>query len=321
MKCAQDAANSTLSIPLATMELPDDGLPLIINKSGSFYYGTTPIIQQIDVDARRSSVVVYLRELHAMANRKLQYYIDLLLVLTQKELKIRYKSSVLGYLWSVAHPLAFALVFFIAFKVVVRIQIENYALFLVAGLFPWQWFANSVNASPMILIGNASIIKKVNFPRYFVLLAQVVQDMIHFLLAIPVIIVFLFVYHKTPHISWIYGIPLLLGAQFLIIYGLCLIIASMNLFFRDLERLTQLCTMLLFYCTPVFFDEAMIPAQYRDFLYLNPLSLLIINWRMLFLNGEIHIFHLLASYCYACFIFLMGYLVYRKLSWKFAEVL
>ncbi|MBA4390028.1 MAG: ABC transporter permease [Syntrophus sp. (in: bacteria)] len=253
--------------------------------------------------------------------RKLQYYFDLILVLTQKELKVRYKNSVLGYLWSVAHPLAFALVFFIAFKVVVKIQIEDYALFLIAGLFPWQWFANSVNASPMILLGNASIIKKVGFPRYFIILTQVIQDMIHFLLAIPVIILFLFLYHKTPYLSWLYGIPVLLTAQFFIIYGICLIVASTNLFFRDLERLTILSTMLLFYFTPVFFDEAMIPRQYQNFLYLNPLSLLIVNWRMLFLSGKINALYLLGSYSYAGFIFLIGYMVYRKLSWKFAEVL
>jgi lipopolysaccharide transport system permease protein len=254
-------------------------------------------------------------------NRKLQYYIDLLLVLTQKELKVRYKNSVLGYLWSVAHPLAFALVFFIAFKVVIRIQIEDYALFLIAGLFPWQWFANSVNASPMILLGNASIIKKVNFPRYFIILTQVIQDMIHFLLAIPVIIIFLFLYHKTPHMSWLYGIPLLMVAQLFIIYGICLVIASTNLFFRDLERLTTIFTMLLFYFTPVFFEETMIPLQYRNFLYLNPLSLVVVNWRMLFLSGKINTLYLLGSYAYAVFIFSIGYLVYKKLSWKFAEVL
>lgn len=254
-------------------------------------------------------------------NRKFQYYIDLLLVLTQKELKVRYKNSVLGYLWSVAHPLALALVFFVAFKVVIRIQIEDYALFLIAGLFPWQWFANSVNASPMILLGNASIIKKVNFPRYFIILTQVIQDMIHFILAIPVIVIFLLLYHKTPHMSWLYGIPLLMVAQLFIIYGICLIIASTNLFFRDFERLTTIFTMLLFYFTPVFFDETMIPLQYRNFLYLNPLSLVVVNWRMLFLSGKINTLYLLVSYGYAVFIFSIGYLVYKKLSWKFAEVL
>jgi len=84
----------------------------------------------------------------------LQHYIDLLIVLTQKEMKVRYKSSFLGYIWSIANPLAFAFVFFIAFKVVMKIKMENYTLFLITGLFPWQWFSNSVSLSPTIFLGN-----------------------------------------------------------------------------------------------------------------------------------------------------------------------
>ena len=86
---------------------------------------------------------------------KTRHFIDIVIVLLQKDLKVRYKNSILGYLWSVAHPLAFAVVFYVAFKVIVKIPVENYALFLICGLFPWQWFANSVNAAPMIFLGNA----------------------------------------------------------------------------------------------------------------------------------------------------------------------
>jgi lipopolysaccharide transport system permease protein len=147
-------------------------------------------------------------------NSKIQYYIDLITVFAQKEMKVRYKNSFLGYFWSIGHPLAFAFVFFIAFKIVMKIQMENYALFLIAGLFPWQWFSNSVNASPTVFLGNASIIKKVNFPRNMLPFVTVLQDMIHFILSIPVIVLFLFLYQKSPSLSWIYGIPLLLGIQF-----------------------------------------------------------------------------------------------------------
>jgi len=106
-------------------------------------------------------------------NRKIQHYIDLITVLTQKEMKVRYKSSFLGYIWSIANPLAFAFVFFIAFKVVMKIQMKDYTLFLITGLFPWQWFSNSVNMSSGMFLGNASIIKKVNFPRNIIPLAMV----------------------------------------------------------------------------------------------------------------------------------------------------
>ncbi len=254
-------------------------------------------------------------------NHRLQHIIDIIIVLTQKELKVRYKSSIFGYLWSVGHPLAFALVFFIAFKVVVRIPIEDYALFLIAGLFPWQWFANSVNASSLLFLGNASIIKKVNFPRNLIVFSQVLQDMIHFIISIPVLIIFIFIYGKSPSVSWFYGIPLLLIMQFFLTYGVCLFISSVNLFFRDLERLTMIFMMLLLYFTPVIYSETMIPEKYRIYMHVNPLASFVVNWRNLFLNGSIDWTLVLESLIYTLIIFAIGYATYKKLHWRFAEVL
>jgi lipopolysaccharide transport system permease protein len=254
-------------------------------------------------------------------NRKFQYYIDLILVLTQKDLKVRYKSSVLGYLWSVAHPLAFAIVFYAAFKVIIKIPVENYALFLICGLFPWQWFANSVNAAPMIFLGNAPLIKKVNFPKNLLPFTLVLQDMLHFILAIPVIILFLFFAGKTPCLLWFVGIPVLIVAQLSLVYGICLIIASLNLFFRDLERLTTIFTTILFYATPVFYPETMIPLKFQSVIMLNPLAPLVISWRNLLLEGTLRIENLLLSLCYGFIFLTIGFFVYRKLSWRFAEVL
>jgi len=254
-------------------------------------------------------------------NRSIQYKLDLLSILTKKELKVRYKSSFLGYLWSVAYPLAMAAVFYIAFKIVMKIQIENYTLFLMAGLFPWQWFGNSVGTSPMVLLSNASLIKKVNFPRQYLVLTMVTQDMIHFILAIPVIVLFVFIYKLSPHWSWLYGIPLLCIIQFLLTYGFSLILSGVNLFVRDLERLTSIFITLLFYCTPVFYSETMIPEKFKYLIDFNPLSPLMISWRHLFLTGQINNHYLLLSTVYSLGILLAGKIIFNKLSWKFAEVL
>jgi lipopolysaccharide transport system permease protein len=255
-------------------------------------------------------------------NSPIQHYIDLITVLTQKEMKVRYKSTFFGYVWSIAHPLAFAFVFFMAFKVIMRIQMEGYAVFLIAGLFPWQWLSNSVNASPMVFLTNAALIKKVKLPRNILPLATVLQDMIHFILSIPVIVLFLFIYHRSPSLSWLYGIPLLLIIQLVMTYGLSLLISSINLFIRDLERLTSICMTLLFYFTPVIYPETMIPERYKTLvLFLNPLSSLMVSWRNLFLNGTLELSLVAASFTYSIFILVLGYLVYAKLSWKFAEVL
>jgi lipopolysaccharide transport system permease protein len=252
---------------------------------------------------------------------KLAYYRDLVLVLTQKEIKTRYKSSFLGYVWSVAHPLAFAFTYFIAFKIVMKIQMEDYALFLIAGLFPWQWFANSINIAPSSFLSNASIIKKVKFPRHIVIVTMVLNDMVHFILSIPVIMLFMFLYKVPIHASWLYGIPLLLGIQFFLTSGLALAISSVNLFFRDLERLTSIFTTLFFYFTPVVYAETMIPEKFRNLLNLNPLSPLMISWRNLFLSGKLEVSFVGKSMLFSVVFFLVGYSIYKKLSWKFAEVL
>jgi lipopolysaccharide transport system permease protein len=251
----------------------------------------------------------------------LQYYLDLIAIVTQKDLKVRYKSYAFGYLWSIAHPLVLALVFFIAFKVIMRVQVEAYALFLIAGLFPWQWFTNSVSVNLTVFLVNAQIIKKVNFPRDVLPFSIVLQDMLHYVLSIPVIIFFMFIYHKWPTLDWIYGIPVLLLAQFIFTYGLSLILSTLNLFFRDLERIVTLGLTLLFYFTPILYPLSMIPPKYQPLVNLNPLSPLMLAWRDLFLDGRLAWDAVGISLGYGVVMLLLGQIIYRKLAWKFAEVL
>lgn len=256
-----------------------------------------------------------------MSANSLQYYKDLIIVLTQKELKVRYKNSFLGYLWSIANPLAFAFIYFVVFSVIIRIQVENFALFLIAGLFPWQWFANSVTASPGMFLANASIIKKVDFPRNIIPLTTILQDMIHFVLSIPVLALFMLLHNEFPSLSWLLGIPILLIIQFLYVYGMSLLVSAINLFFRDLERLTAIFVTFAFFLTPIIYPETMIPEKYRHLLNYNPFAPLIISWRNLFLQGTLDLASLALSATYGIIIFMVGYIVYWKLSWKFAEVL
>lgn len=255
------------------------------------------------------------------AGKSLQYHTDLIIALTKKELKVKYKRSFLGYLWSVANPLALALVFFIAFKIIMRVQIENYTLFLIAGLFPWQWFSNSVNSSAMVFVGNASLIKKVNFRRESLVIATVLNDMLHFLLSVPVIVLFLFYYGMHPTLTWIIGIPVLLIIQFIMTFGISLAIAAINLFFRDIERIVLIFTTLFFYITPIIYAEDMIPVKYHAILVLNPLSVLIVNWRNLFMHGTMDPLGVVSAFGYSLVVFAAGYLVFRRLRMRFAEVL
>ncbi|HZV47861.1 MAG TPA: ABC transporter permease [Thermodesulfovibrionales bacterium] len=253
--------------------------------------------------------------------KSLEYYKDLVVVLTQKELKVRYKRSFLGYLWSIANPLALALVFFVAFKIFMKIPIENYTLFLIAGLFPWQWFLNSVNSSAMVFIGNATLIKKMHFRHDVLIVATVLNDMLHFILSIPVIILFLFIYGMQPSVMWFVGIPVLLIIQFIITMGFSLAIAAINLFFRDIERMVFIFTSLMFYMTPIIYSEEMVPSEYKTLILSNPLSILLISWRNLFMHGVLDFKDSALAFIYSVIVFTIGYLIYRRLKWRFAEVL
>lgn len=256
-----------------------------------------------------------------MRKDSLIYYRDLVIALTQKELKVRYKRSFFGYLWSIANPLALALVFFVAFKIFMKIPIENYTLFLIAGLFPWQWFSNSVNTSAMVFVANSSLIKKVNFRREVLVIAAVLNDMLHFVLSIPIIVIFIFFYGLKPSWLWVIGIPLLLIIQFIITFGVSIAISSINLFFRDIERVVFILTTLMFYVTPIIYSEAMVPSAYKRLILLNPLSLLMVSWRNLFMYGTLEFKDTAMAFMYSLFVAAAGYYIFRKLKWRFAEVL
>jgi lipopolysaccharide transport system permease protein len=247
------------------------------------------------------------------------YYRDLVWVLVAKELKLRYRNTVLGYAWSVLNPLAFAMVFFVVFKIVMRVPIQN-TLFLITGLFPWQWFSNSVTASNFFFLSNSSLIKKVKFPRYFLVIAGVLNDLIHFALSILVIVGFMIFYHKYPSLNWIVLLPFLVLVQFLLTMGIALIVASCNLFFRDLERLAGILVMLWFYATPVLYSVDMIPQGLRWTIYANPMTSLVLCWRSVFLGDPLSLCYLGAATGWAVLIFLVGLRIYKSLEWRFAEI-
>jgi len=157
-----------------------------------------------------------------MILKGIEYYKDLLFELTKKEIKVRYKNSYLGYLWSIANPLMLALIFYFVFKIVTKVQMKDYTLFMISGLFVWQWINNSIMMGTNLYISNASLIKKVNFPRNILALALILSEGFNFVLSIPVIIFFLLIYGKFISLNWII-IPVYLIITGILVYSLSLL--------------------------------------------------------------------------------------------------
>lgn len=253
--------------------------------------------------------------------KRLIYFFDLIYVLVIKDLKVRYKSSVFGYLWSLLNPLSLALIFYFVFKVVVRFPVENYVVYLISGLFPWQWIANSLSVSTSVLLANANLIKKVQCPREVFPLSVVLQDGVHFILSLPVIFLLLKLYAISFPLSRLPLLFILVLFQLLFLYGLSLIISSINLFFRDLERLVAIFLTLMFYFTPIIYTVDYIPENIRLYLYLNPFFPLIELWHMIFLKESIDSIFFYLTLIYSGTFFFIGWFIFRRLSPKFAEAL
>ncbi|MBU9823603.1 ABC transporter permease [Rahnella perminowiae] len=251
----------------------------------------------------------------------LGYLFDLATVITEKELKVRYKSSFFGYLWSIANPLLFAMIYYFIFKLIMRVQIPNYTVFIITGLFPWQWFASSTSNSLFSFLANAQIIKKTVFPRSVIPMSNVLMECLHFICTIPVIIIFLYVYDMRPSWDWIWGIPLIGFAQIILMLGVALTLSTLNLFFRDLERFITLGIMLLFYCTPILYSSDMIPQKYRWLIDYNPLANMIISWRDLFMNNTVNYTDIATLYGYGIVMLIIGSSIFNKLKYRFAEIL
>ena len=228
----------------------------------------------------------------------LGYLFDLLVVITNKDLKVRYKSSMLGYLWSVANPLLFAMIYYFIFKLVMRVQIPNYTVFLITGLFPWQWFASSATNSLFSFIANAQIIKKTVFPRSVIPLSNVMMEGLHFLCTIPVIVVFLFVYGMTPSLSWVWGIPLIAIGQVIFTFGVSIIFSTLILYASD-----------------------MIPEKFSWIITYNPLASMILSWRDLFMNGTLNYEYISILYFTGIILTVVGLSIFNKLKYRFAEIL
>jgi len=254
-------------------------------------------------------------------NKKTRQQLDLLKLLIKKEITLRYKRTYLGFLWSLLNPILTGVVLFIAFNIFMRFEVENFALFVMAALFPWTWFSASVTMSSNVFTGNVSLIKKVIFPKQFLLLATVIAQLVNFIFSLPVLIGLVYFYGGSLTIEWLIGIPILILIQFAIVYGLVLVISVANAYFRDLEYLINVLISLLFWMTPIVYPLEAVPEAYQGILVMNPVTYLIQAWRDLFFNNTLNWNNISISLVTAAIVLIAGLLIFKKFEKRLDEVL
>jgi ABC-type polysaccharide/polyol phosphate export permease len=256
--------------------------------------------------------------------RTLFKYRPLIQALVARELKARYRGSVLGFFWSFINPLLLLLIYSFVFSTVMPARVANlepYALFLFCGILPWTWFSSSLLESSNVLIAGGNLIKKVLFPAEVLPVVTVLANMVHFLLGLPILVVFLVYYRAPLQLSELVWFPVVMLVQLLLTLGLALIVAALTVHFRDIKDVLSNLLTFWFFATPIIYPMQAAPARGQFFLNFNPFTHLAISYQeILFYPGDFgHWKWLLALGVASVGLFFGGYFLFDRLRDSYAE--
>ena len=256
--------------------------------------------------------------------RELWAYRDLLLNLVRRDLAVRYRRSALGFLWSFLNPLLMMLVFAVVFMVIRPQEVGKYPLFVLTGLLAWNFTAGSLSGAVRSITSNANLIDKVYFPREVLPLSVVLANLVNFLFSLAVFVPLAVVFGARPG-WWALALPGVIGVQLVLVAGLALIVAALNVFYRDTEAVLDVALTAWFFLTPVFWQLELLPNEilgvdvWRLEYTLNPMATLVTDYRYVLLYHYPVIRHTLIALGVGIFGLAVGWIVFRRLAPRFAE--
>ena len=260
---------------------------------------------------RRGIIIDHLRELYA--------YRVLIQSLVVRDLKARYRGSVLGFLWTFLNPLLLMATYGLVFSVYMRMGMENYTPFLMTGLLPWTWFSSSLLMGATSIVEGGGLIKKVFFPPQILPTVTVLANTVNFLLSLPLLFLLFFVFRVKIGWASLALFPVMV-IQLLLTMGLVLIVSALTPRYRDLSQLLSNLLMLWFFLSPVLYPASQVPEQFRFTLVLNPMAPPVIAYQdALFYNKPPDWEALGGTALVAALAFLVGVLTFDRFKSSFAE--
>ena len=251
--------------------------------------------------------------------KNLYNYRELLKSNVKKEIRGKYKGSILGVLWSFLNPLLQVLVYAIVFPYIMRIKTENYLQYLIVGIIPWTFFITVINQGMIAVRTNAGIIKKVYFPREILPISVALSGLVNFF--ISCIIILIFCIFGGIGVSWhLVLLPVFAIIQFFLTLGIVLALSAINIYIKDVEYIVQFFINMMFYATPILYSTTLFPERMRWILYVNPLTELIEAYRDIFMYHQLPgLFLFLYLIGITIIVFFIGLTIFRKLEKGFAE--
>ena len=251
--------------------------------------------------------------------KELYQYRELLKTNVQKEIRGKYKGSFLGVLWSFLNPLLMVLVYALVFPYIMRTNVDNYLVYLITGVIPWNFFTTCITTGCNCVWINGGIIKKVYFPREILPISVVTAGLINFLISCVIILLFV-LFGGIGFSVQLLWLPLIAIIQSALSLGLLFILSAINVYVRDIEYLVGFLLNLLFYATPILYTADMFPESIRWVLYLNPMTTIIESYRNIFYYQQSPaLTSLMIVFAVSFMILIIGYLIFKKLERGFAE--
>lgn len=249
-------------------------------------------------------------------------YRELIRNLVLRDLRLKYRGSVLGFLWSLVNPLVTVAIYTLAFGIILRVRTPNYVLFLVTGLLPWVYFAGSASAATGAIIDSGSLVKSVYFPRAILPVSVVLFNLSQFAMTFGVVLpIVLLVYGVAPSPSML-AFPILLLLQTIFTIGVALLLATATAFFRDVRHLLEIALQMIFWLTPIIYEYEVIPPALRPISFVGPMTPYIMGYRQSLFSQQwpdAAVWALATGY--AGLVFFAGYFVFRKYEDRFSEQL
>lgn len=244
---------------------------------------------------------------------------NLIKELALSDFKLRYKGSLLGLLWSFLKPLLMLLILYFVFSLIIKLEIDNYILFLFLGIILWTFFMDSTVLSMSNVLSKGELIKKVYFPRKVLVISSCLNSFLNLLFSLLVFIIFLLLF-KIKITIYFFLFIIILSLLFILSLGFSYLLSGLYVKYRDIDHLWGILLTIGFWVTPIVYSVDFVPKNYLTLYMLNPLARIISYSRdLLIYNKTPSIWNILITFLICFAIYLVGYYVYKKRSLYFAE--
>ena len=252
--------------------------------------------------------------------KELYDYREMIFSLVRKDLRGRYKGSVLGFLWTFINPLLQLMVFTLVFSVIMRAGYDQYYLFLFVALVPWMFFASSVQDGSTAILREKDMINKIYFPREVMPIATVTSGFVNMLLTFIVIFIVLIISGKGLNPLALLCLPFVMIVEYILCLGIALIVAALTVYFRDLQYILGILTMAMQYMTPVMYGSEMVPDWALPIFKANPMTPITEMYRqILYYKCVPEMLSLLYVLAIGVVFIVIGFFCFNKLQKGFAE--